>query len=53
MRGAILTYGAVALLVLLALDRFWPIWPVHVMLGLAAIVVVLLAALAIVASGRR
>lgn len=53
MRGAILGHGAVALLSLLAMDRFWPIWPVHAIVVLSAVVVILLAALAIVAAGRR
>jgi hypothetical protein len=53
MRRAILLYAVFALVVLVAVDRLWPNWPVHVMLGLAAIVVVSLAALAMVASGRR
>jgi hypothetical protein len=53
MRRAILVYAAVALLLLWVLDRIWPIWPLHLVMIAAALVVVALAALAWVAAGRR
>ena len=53
MRLAILAYAAVAWGILAALDLFWPIWPVHLVTGFAAIVVGVLAILAVIAAGVR
>ena len=53
MRGSIALHLAVVWLVLLGLDRFWPIWPVHVATVVLGAVAAVLAGLAVVAAGRR
>jgi hypothetical protein len=53
MRLSILAHGAVALLLLLTLDRLWPIWPIHLATGIAASIVAILTALALVAARKR
>ena len=53
MRPSILLHGAVALLVLVTLDRLWPIWPIHVAAGSAALICAILTALALVAARKR
>jgi hypothetical protein len=53
MRRAIAAYAVVACLVLLGVDRLWPIWPVHAVTGTGAVVVLALAGLAAVAARRR
>ncbi len=53
MQRAILAYAAVAFALLFGIDQFWPIWPVHMVAVLAALVVAVMTGLAIVAAGRR
>ena len=53
MRRAIVIHAVVAGLLLLGLDRLFPVLPVHLLAGLALIVVVALAMLAAVAARPR
>lgn len=53
MRPAIAAFAIVAALLLVGVDRLFPVWPVHVLVILALIVVATLAGLAMVASHRR
>lgn len=53
MRVAIAVYAVVACLVLYAVDRVWPIWPVHAVTLTGGAVVLALAGLASIAAGRR
>jgi len=53
MRAAIVIYAVVALALLAVFDWRFPVWPVHALAGLAAVVVVAMAVLAHVASRPR
>ena len=53
MRLAIVAYAAAGLVILLGVDRLWPVWPVHMLAALGGVIVVAIAGLAAVAAGRR
>ena len=53
MHRAIFLHAALGLALLIGIDRFWPVWLMHGIVAVAALVVVVLGYLAWVATGRR